>query len=160
MKHARANSPLGRSSPFSGSVTRSTTGDPVLDFIALDLGVFPPSTRNVTDVRPVKSPISKRVGTRAKYAKVGRTNGLPWDTTIEINQSTNLDNGPTKRRQKPIVRFDKQIEDAQSRHDHAAVYKIARTAVRALESAGAGESDAAEHLLQIAVDALKSGMRK
>ncbi|NCC40894.1 MAG: hypothetical protein EOM21_15895 [Gammaproteobacteria bacterium] len=91
-----------------------------------------PLTRVVYDPKPAPFKPSKRVGTRAKYAKIGRTSGLPWDTTVQINQSTDLDNGPARRPERP-KNWHARIESAIAAGDHAAVVSIGRTVLDTLE---------------------------
>lgn len=128
MRTARAEKPMPKNSPMSHRIGIISTGNPILDRIAMKIGVVPQMPRIVADIRPAPGKPSRKVGTRAKYGKVGRLNGMPWNGAASIEQSTDLDNGPKKPIKKPSISFEQKIINAwkSPKHGVSALMRLSR----------------------------------
>jgi hypothetical protein len=154
MKRARAERPMPSGTPLAWRIRPLTTGNPILDRIALRAGIVPQMPRFVADVRPVPVKIDKTVGAKSKYALKGRTNGMPWDTTCSINESTNLDNGPKRVTKPRKTRPDAALMSAWQAGRWAAAYRYSAQIANALQG------DDADDFRLLAEIALIRGINK
>ncbi len=73
-----------------------------LNFEQIQKSGFTPHTRVMAHIKPTprilpgREPYGRATSTKAKYATKGRTNGMPWDGTSPINESTLVEIGKSR----------------------------------------------------------------